>query len=78
MKHDFSSPNNLIAIFNLSISNMIQSQDVVINCVVEALNEWSSLNNPSDVSEGESFLWIGKTKHCLNNIKSNVIIHHIN
>ena len=44
---------------------MIQSSDYVINCKVEAVNEWSSLANPSDISEAETFLWIGKTQHII-------------
>jgi hypothetical protein len=37
------------------------------------MNEWSSLQNPNDVSEGESFLWVGKIKHHIKNLKSNQI-----
>jgi hypothetical protein len=60
--HDFQGGQKpAIVNFSLSISNMIQSSDYVINCKVVALNEWSSLSNPSDVSEGNSFLWVGKT-----------------
>lgn len=52
---------------------MIQSSDYVINCKVEALNEWSSLTTPHDVSEGDSFLWIGKTNHIIKHLKTNEI-----
>ena len=51
---------------------MIQSSDYLINCKVEALNEWTSLSNPTDVSEANSFLWIGKTQHIIKNLKTNV------
>jgi hypothetical protein len=40
---------------------MIQSLDIDINCRVEAINDWSSASNPTDVSESNSFLWVGKT-----------------
>lgn len=63
----------MIAVFTLSISNMIQNKDQLLNCVIEAQNEWTPLSNPADVSEGESFLWVGKTRHLLNNVKSNQI-----
>lgn len=56
----------------LSLSNMIQSSDYQINCKVEALNEWTSLSDPTDVSEAESFLWFGKTQHIIKNLKTNV------
>jgi hypothetical protein len=58
--------------FSLCISNMIQSSEYVINCKVEAMNEWSSLSNPTDVSEGDTFLWIGKTQHIIRHLKTNV------
>ncbi len=51
---------------------MIQSHDYQFNCKVEAINEWTSLNNPTDVSEANSFLWIGKTQHIIKNLKPNV------
>jgi hypothetical protein len=60
--------------FNLSISNMIQSADHLINCRVEGLNEWASLKDPTDVSESNSYLWIGKTRHVIKGLKSNVIV----
>lgn len=66
IRHDFSKDYSgncqpAVITFSLSISNMIQSSDYVINCKIEALNEWTSLSNPTDVSESGTFLWIGKT-----------------
>jgi hypothetical protein len=77
VKHDFSKTSDgvnkpAIINFSLSISNMIQSNDYVINCKVEAINEWSSLANPTDVSEGDTFLWIGKTQQIIRHLKTNV------
>lgn len=51
---------------------MIQSADYSVNCRVEGLNEWSNLGNPTDVSESNSFLWIGKTQHVIRHLKTNV------
>ena len=72
LSHDFSSNKPATVTFFLSISNMIQSNDFTVNCKVEAINEWTSLSNPADVSEGDGFLWIGKTQHIIDNIKTNV------
>lgn len=55
---------------------MIQTNDFVINCKVEGLNEWCSLSNPTDVSESNGFLWTGKTQHVIKNLKSNVILYY--
>lgn len=74
LTHDFSSNRPAIVTFCLSLSNMIQSSEYLINCKVEGLNEWTSLNNPTDVSESNSFLWIGKTQHIIKNLKTNVIL----
>jgi hypothetical protein len=52
---------------------MIQSSEIDINCKVEALNEWTTSNNPSDVSESNSFLWVGKTQHIIRHLKSNEV-----
>ena len=75
--HDFEKQEAALVTFSLSISNMIQSNDYQIKCRVEAMNEWASLNNPQDVSEGNSFLWIGKTQHIIQNLKSNVSLMNI-
>lgn len=72
ISHDFRQSQPLTITFTLSLSNMIQHSDFAFNCVVEAINEWCSLSNPTDVSEGNSFLWMGKTKHIIRNLKSNV------
>lgn len=72
--HDFTNGRPAIVEFSLSLSNMIQSQDHTLNCKVEGLNEWTSLSNPTDVSEANSFLWIGKTQHVIRNMKSNVSV----
>lgn len=52
---------------------MIQSADHAINCRVEGLNEWASLVEPTDVSESNSYLWVGKTQHVIKHLKANVI-----
>ena len=72
LNHDFSTGKPGVVTFSLSISNMIQSSEYVINCKVEALNEWSTLSNPTDLSEADSFLWIGKTQHVIKDLKANV------
>ena len=51
---------------------MIQTADFSLNCKVEGENEWTQLNNPTDVSESNGFLWIGKTQHIVRNLKANV------
>jgi hypothetical protein len=71
--HDFSSNKPAILTFSLSLSNMIQSSEIDINCKVEALNEWTTSNNPTDVSESNSFLWVGKTQHIIRHLKSNEV-----
>lgn len=71
--HDFSSNKPAILTFSLSLSNMIQSTDIDINCKVEAINEWSSSSNPTDISESNSFLWVGKTQHIIRHLKSNEV-----
>ena len=78
LSHDFSTGKPAFVTMTLSISNMIQSNDYLINCKVEALNEWSPLSNPTDVSESNSFLWIGKTQHIIKNLKTNVRLDHSN
>jgi len=40
---------------------------------VEALNEWTPLGNPNDASEGESYIWIGKTVHTIKKIRINQV-----
>lgn len=57
--------------FQLSISNMIQN-DMIVNCRVEAINEWSSLNDPADISDGNGLIWISKTQHTIKGLKTNV------
>jgi len=71
--HDFSSNKPAILTFTLTISNMIQSLDIDINCRVEAINDWSSASNPTDISESNSFLWVGKTQHIIRHLKSNEV-----
>lgn len=58
--HDFEKNGTLAMIFTLSLSNMMPS-DVIVNCKVEAVNEWSSLSDPTDISDGNGFIWVGKT-----------------
>lgn len=72
LSHDFSNNTPAIVEISLSISNMIQTTDYTISCKVEGMNEWSSLSNPTDVSEANSFLWIGKTQHIIKQMKTNV------
>lgn len=72
ISYDFNLGQPLIVTFTLSLSNMIQHADFTFNSVVEAINEWTTLTNPTDVSEGNSFLWTGKTKYIVRNLKSNV------
>jgi hypothetical protein len=59
--HDFSSNKPAMLTFSMSLSNMIQTADFTLNCKVEGINEWTQLNNPTDVSESNGFLWVGKT-----------------
>ncbi len=73
VSHDFSTNKAAIVTFSLTLSNMIQSQDFTLNCKVEGINEWTQLNNPTDVSESNGFLWVGKTKFIIRNLKPNVI-----
>eukprot|EP00347_Sterkiella_histriomuscorum_P023756 403333495 len=77
INHDFRLDSNgntspAIVTFTLSISNMIQSKDFQLSCKVEAINEWTQLSNPTDVSEADSFLWIGKSQHIIKGLKTNV------
>ncbi|TNV71390.1 hypothetical protein FGO68_gene10057 [Halteria grandinella] len=71
LKHDFSTNRPAIVTFSLSLSNMIQSTDYMINCKVEGINEWATMAAPTDVSEANGFLWIGKTQHIIRNLKTN-------
>jgi hypothetical protein len=73
MKHDFSTNKPALVSFALSLSNMIQTADYVINCKVEGINEWSTMAAPTDVSESNGYLWVGKTQHIIKGLKTNEI-----
>ena len=48
-----------------------------MNCKVEAINEWASLSDPTDISDGHGFMWVGKTQHTIKELKTNVIFTSI-
>ena len=60
----------------LKIQNLLQSDTVCqFSCEVVASQSWKKGKGRYsivDVSEGESFLWVGKTSHKLKNFKLNV------
>lgn len=62
----------------LKIQNLLQSDTVCqFSCEVTANQSWKKgvgRYSLVDVSEGESFLWVGKTTHKLQNFKLNVSV----
>ncbi len=65
IEHNFRK-GPYIATLELSLNNMIQHQDALLNCHVEALTS-------NDVNEQESFSWYGKTVHRVTAMKTNEI-----
>mmetsp|Transcript_5146 Transcript_5146/g.6292 ORF Transcript_5146/g.6292 Transcript_5146/m.6292 type:complete len:257 (+) Transcript_5146:1165-1935(+) len=75
--HHFSelSPSKSVSL-TISIQNVLQSDESVqFSCHVIANQSWNKGSKGRysmvDVSEGESFLWVGKTTHKLANFKPN-------
>lgn len=75
--HLFSEgkPSKMVNIV-LKVQNLLQSDDLCkFSVEVSANQSWKKGKGRYslvDVSEGESFLWVGKTSHKLQNFKLNV------
>ena len=74
--HHFSddSPSKVITL-TLTIQNLLQTDECQFDCEVAATQNWSNPKSrvkASDVSEGESFLWLGKTTYVIKHLKPNV------
>ena len=78
--HQFSesAPNKPVTLI-VRIQNVLQSEGAQFECQVVANQSWNKGQGRFslvDVSEGESFLWVGKTTHKLAAFKPNVSPKH--
>lgn len=79
VKHSFSKESPSVQVnLTLQIQNLLQNQQVCpFSCEVVANQSWKQGKGRYslvDVSEGESFLWVGKTCFKLSNFKANVSV----
>ena len=84
ISHAFTEPNNKAKVIELvlNIQNLLQTNSCTFDCELVAHQAWrrdpdSILRREGqgyplvDVSEGESFLWIGKTTFLIRQLKPN-------
>jgi len=78
VSHSFSDSSPSVQVnLALSIQNLLQSDICGFSCEIVANQSWKKGKGRYslvDVSEGESFLWAGKTTHKLQHFKANVSI----
>jgi hypothetical protein len=79
----------VIVSLKIKVQNLLQTNETSFDFQIEALQNWSGnyqlgqtgnsnasskVMKTSDVSDGESFVWVGKTSHWFRNLKANVSV----